>query len=97
MPFLSRGRPSNSDLEQIAKAHCFPAWVFLLDKQLAEQGFGEAFEGIVLAVEQVNLAIANVAQASRETEASSAQTLQTASQLATLSRDLNRVVQPEAA
>jgi methyl-accepting chemotaxis protein len=46
------------------------------------------------AVEQVNLAIANTAQAARETEASSGQTLQTASQLATLSRDLLRLVQP---
>ena len=34
------------------------------------------------AVEQVNVAIANVAQATKETEASSGQTLQTASQLA---------------
>lgn len=48
------------------------------------------------AVEQVNLAIANVAQASRESEASSGQTLQTASQLATLSRDLMRLVQAQA-
>jgi len=47
------------------------------------------------AVEQVNVAIANVAQATRETEASSGQTLQTASQLAGLSRDLLRVVQPQ--
>lgn len=45
------------------------------------------------AVEQVNLAIANVAQATRETEASSGQTLQTASQLATLSKDLLGIVQ----
>jgi methyl-accepting chemotaxis protein len=44
------------------------------------------------AVEQVNLAIANVAQATRETEASSGQTLQTASQLATLSKDLLGIV-----
>jgi CHASE3 domain sensor protein len=47
------------------------------------------------AVEQVNVAIANVAQATRETEASSGQTLQTASQLAGLSRDLLRVVRPQ--
>jgi methyl-accepting chemotaxis protein len=47
------------------------------------------------AVEQVNVAIANVAQASRETEASAGQTQQTASQLALLSRDLLRVVQPQ--
>ncbi len=45
------------------------------------------------AVEQVNVAAANVAQATKETEASSGQTLQTASQLATLSRDLLRVIQ----
>ena len=48
------------------------------------------------AVEQVNVAIANVAQATKETEASSGQTLQTASQLATLSRELLRLVQPQA-
>lgn len=48
------------------------------------------------AVEQVNLAIANVAQATRETEASSSQTLQTASQLTGLSRDLARLVRAEA-
>jgi methyl-accepting chemotaxis protein len=49
------------------------------------------------AVEQVNLAIANVAQATRESEASSGQTLQTASQLASMSRDLAQLVQPAAA
>ena len=37
-----------------------------------------------------------VAQASKETEASSGQTLQTASQLSTLSRELLRLVQPDA-
>jgi methyl-accepting chemotaxis protein len=49
------------------------------------------------AVEQVNVAIANVAQATKETEASSGQTLQTAGQLAGLSRDLLRLVRPQAA
>lgn len=49
------------------------------------------------AVEQVNLAIANVAQATRESEASSGQTLQTASQLASMSRQLARLVQPRVA
>jgi methyl-accepting chemotaxis protein len=49
------------------------------------------------AVEQVNLAIANVAQATRESEASSGQTLQTASQLASMSRDLGRLVRRRAA
>jgi methyl-accepting chemotaxis protein len=48
------------------------------------------------AVEQVNVAIANVAQATKETEASSSQTLSTASQLATLSKDLLKLVQPQA-
>ena len=48
------------------------------------------------AVEQVNMAVSNVAQATRETEASSSQTLQTASQLTSLSRELMRLVQPEA-
>jgi methyl-accepting chemotaxis protein len=47
------------------------------------------------AVEQVNLAVTNVAQASKEVEASSSQTLQTASQLASLSRELLRLVQAE--
>ncbi|MBI4264653.1 MAG: CHASE3 domain-containing protein [Acidobacteria bacterium] len=49
------------------------------------------------AVEQVNVAIANIAQASKETEASSGQTQQTASQLAVLSTDLLRLVRSEAA
>jgi CHASE3 domain sensor protein len=49
------------------------------------------------AVEQVNVAIANVAQAARETESSSGQTLQTAMELAKLSRDLLRIVQSDAA
>ncbi len=48
------------------------------------------------AVEQVNIAISNVAQATRETEASASQTLQTASQLTDLSRDLIRLIQPQA-
>ena len=48
------------------------------------------------AVEQVNVAIANVAQATKETEASSAQTLGTAAQLATLSKDLLQLVEPRA-
>ncbi len=49
------------------------------------------------AVEQVNIAIANVAQATKESEASSSQTLQTASQLAVLSKELLRLVEPRAA
>jgi methyl-accepting chemotaxis protein len=44
------------------------------------------------AVEQVNVAISNVAQATRETEASSTQTLQTAVELTALSRELSRLV-----
>jgi CHASE3 domain sensor protein len=48
------------------------------------------------AVEQVNLAIASVSQTTRESEASSAETLQTVSQLAGLSRDLLRMVRAEA-
>lgn len=48
------------------------------------------------AVEQVNVAITNVAQATRETEASAGQTLQTAGQLSALSRDLLRLVRPQA-
>jgi methyl-accepting chemotaxis protein len=47
------------------------------------------------AVEQVNVAIANVAQATKENEASSGQTLATASQLATMSKDLLRLVQTQ--
>ncbi|HZL19787.1 MAG TPA: CHASE3 domain-containing protein [Polyangia bacterium] len=49
------------------------------------------------AVEQVNLAVANVSQAARETEASSGQTLQTSSELTNLSKDLARLIQPQAA
>lgn len=48
------------------------------------------------AVEQVNVAISNVAQATKETEASSNQTLQTASQLTGLSRNLLQLIQPQA-
>jgi methyl-accepting chemotaxis protein len=47
------------------------------------------------AVEQVNVAISNVAQATKETEASASQTLQTASQLTGLSKDLMRLIQPQ--
>jgi len=46
------------------------------------------------AVEQVNVAISNVAKATKETEASASQTLQTATQLTGLSRELSRLVQP---
>ncbi|MBS2023813.1 MAG: CHASE3 domain-containing protein [Deltaproteobacteria bacterium] len=49
------------------------------------------------AVEQVNLAVANVAQSTKETEASATQTLQTATQLSTLSRELLRLIQPDVA
>jgi CHASE3 domain sensor protein len=49
------------------------------------------------AVEQVTLAVANVAQAAKETEASSTQTFQTSSELTSLSRELARLVQPQAA
>jgi CHASE3 domain sensor protein/uncharacterized protein YukE len=45
------------------------------------------------AVEQVNVAVSNVAKASKETEVSSNQTLQTAGQLAGLSRELTRLIQ----
>ena len=47
------------------------------------------------AVEQVNIAVANVAQAARESEASSGQVLQTVSELTSLSRDLTRLVKPK--
>ena len=49
------------------------------------------------AVEQVNVAIANVTQASVETETSAGQTLQTVSQMTVLSRDLLRIIQPHMA
>jgi methyl-accepting chemotaxis protein len=49
------------------------------------------------AVEQVNIAIASVTQASMETETSAGQTLQTASQMARLSKDLLRIIQPHMA
>lgn len=48
------------------------------------------------AVEQVNVAVSNVAKAAKETEVSSGQTLQTAGQLAGLSRDLIRLIQANA-
>jgi methyl-accepting chemotaxis protein len=49
------------------------------------------------AVEQVNVAITSAAQATKETEASSGQTLQTAVELSGLSHALLRIVQPQAA
>jgi methyl-accepting chemotaxis protein len=49
------------------------------------------------AVEQVNIAITSAAQATKETEASSGQTLQTAAELSGLSRALLRIVQPRIA
>ena len=66
------------------------------------EGFwGEAAREIELstkqqasAVEQVNVAIANVTQASMETETSAGQILQTVSQLSSLSRDLMRIIRP---
>lgn len=49
------------------------------------------------AAEQVRLAVTDVAQATQESETSSTQTLQTAAQLAGLSMDLRRLIQPHAA
>jgi methyl-accepting chemotaxis protein len=48
------------------------------------------------AVEQVNIAITNISQASKETEVSTGQTLQIASHLTGLSRDMLRLVQSQA-
>jgi len=48
------------------------------------------------AAEQVRIAVTDVAQSTQETETSSAQTQQTASQLAGLSLDLRRLIQPQA-
>ena len=48
------------------------------------------------AVSQVNIAVSNVAQAAREIETSSSQTLQTSSELNNLSRDLMKLIQPQA-
>jgi methyl-accepting chemotaxis protein len=48
------------------------------------------------AVEQVNGAVTSVAQVSKEAEASTVQALQTASQLATLSRNLSRLIRSQA-
>lgn len=47
------------------------------------------------AVEQVNIAVTNVAQASKETEVSTGQTLRTAVELSSLSRDLLKLIQPD--
>lgn len=47
------------------------------------------------AVEQVNVAIGSIAQTTRETEASTGQTLSTATQLSSLSRALHRIIQPQ--
>jgi methyl-accepting chemotaxis protein len=47
------------------------------------------------AVEQLNLAISGVAQAARETQASSAQTLATCSELANVSRQLSQLIRDD--
>lgn len=47
------------------------------------------------AVEQTNLAVANVAQSARESEASSSQVLATVAELTSLSTDLARLVEPQ--
>ena len=47
------------------------------------------------AVEQVNVAITNVSQATKESEVSTGQTLRTAVELAHLSRELLRLIQPQ--
>lgn len=47
------------------------------------------------AVEQVNVAMSNVAQVTKETEVSTMQTQRTATELAGLSRELLRIVQPD--
>lgn len=49
------------------------------------------------AVEQVNVAIGNVRQASLETETSAGQTLQTISQMALLSKNLSQIIRSRAA
>ena len=46
------------------------------------------------AVEQINIAIASVTQASMELETGAGQTLKTASELTGLSRDLLRIIRP---
>lgn len=47
------------------------------------------------AVSQVNIAVSNVAQAARETEVSSSKTLQTATELSNLSRNLLSLIKPQ--
>lgn len=49
------------------------------------------------AVEQVNVAMGGIAQASKDGEVSTKQTLQTAAQLLSLSKDMNRLVQADGA
>jgi methyl-accepting chemotaxis protein len=48
------------------------------------------------AVQQVNVAVDDVSQAAKEMETSAGQTLQTSSQLSSLSRDLVRLIRPQA-
>ena len=62
----------------------------------AAREIGRSTKQQMTAVEQVNAAISSAAQVTRETEASSAQTLQTATQLAQLSQNLSRLVQSRA-
>ncbi len=58
----------------------------------AAQEIGLSTKQQTTAVEQVTLAITSVSQASKESEVSTTQTLQTASQLSALARDLSRLI-----
>jgi len=58
----------------------------------AAQEIGLSTKQQTSAIEQVNVAIANVSQTARESETSTTQTLQTAAQLSGLSRDLSRLI-----
>lgn len=66
----------------------------LLTTTEAAREIGLSTKQQATAVEQVNVAITSVTQATKETEAGSGQTLQTASRLTALSRELLRLVQP---
>jgi methyl-accepting chemotaxis protein len=76
-----------------AVASSFTAIASLVETTTAAaQEIGLSTKQQTTAVEQVTLAITSVSQASKESEVSTTQTLQTASQLSALARDLSRLI-----
>ncbi len=83
----------SGSLQVGAVASSFTAIASLVETTTAAaQEIGLSTKQQTTAVEQVTLAITSVSQASKESEVSTTQTLQTASQLSALSRGLSRMI-----